>query len=352
MRKVLKRNLNSENQAAISSQDLRESFVESLDWQDDFDDNVKVRFGRGLKAVDETMISDLNETHDLDNKSDIANATNINSEFYNSSQIFHDNSSISHNWYNNISADLMNIFNVHHDAFERSTKKVQEPILMNTINIVDGDEDLEAAEQKNVNNNQTTRIRRAAASYRTFYDDVSGNEGDSDEADKSLSDHFQLSNILEDQSDSVYDGNAATNWNNDIQDFDRHSQIPRTNSRKKDKSGKKIKTNKQYSDKHAKKNISHSSSNRNRRHHTHQSDVSRNTNRADLKPKKKSKAEASSLTGRTGIQKSKTAEESLLRAGVNEEAPSEKVLYENAEDQSVSEKAIGDRRIVDRATGL
>ncbi|CAL1680491.1 unnamed protein product [Lasius platythorax] len=340
MRKVLKRNLNSENQAAISSQDLRESFVESLDWQDDFDDNVKVRFGRGLKAVDEAMISDLNETHDLDNKSDMANATNINSEFYNSSQIFHDNSSISHNWYNNISADLINIFNVHHGASERSAKKIQEPILMNTINIVDGNEDLEAAEQKYVNNNQTTRIRRAAASYRTFYDDVSGNEGDSDEADKSLSDHFQLSNILEDQSDSVYDGNAATNWNNDIH---RHSQIPRINSRKKEKSGKKI-TNKQSSDKHAKKNISHSSSNRNRRHHTHRSDVSRNTNRADLKPKKKSKAEASSLTELTGIQKSKTAEESLLRAGVNEEVPSEKVLYENAEDQSTVKPEKSDAR--------
>lgn len=347
---MLKRNVNSEKQAAINSQDLDESFVESLDWHDDFDDNVKVRLGRGLKAVDEAIISDSNKTHDQDNKSDMANIINIDSKFYNSSQIFRDNSSISHDWYNNITADLINVFNVHHDASEWSAKKNQEPILTNMIYIMNDDEDLEAAEQKYVNN-QTRRVRRAA-SYRTFYNDVSGNQDNSDETDKTLSDHFQLSNILEDQSDGVYNGYAATNLNNDIQDFDRYSQIPRTDSRKRENSKKESKKNKQPTRKHAKKHNSHPSSSRNRRHHTHRSDVSRNANRDNLKPKKKSKAEASSLTGRTRIQKSKTAEQSLLRRGVNEEAPIEKVLYENAEDQSVSEKTIGDRRVVDRATGL
>jgi len=321
-----------------------------LDWHDDFDDNVKVRLGRGLKAIDEALISDSNETPDPDNKSDVANTTNINSKLYNSSQIFRHNSSISHDWYTNKTADLINIFNDHHDVTEWSGEKNQKPIFMNTIYIVDGDKDLEAAEQKYVNN-QTTRVRRTAASYRTFYDDVSENQGDSDDVDKSLSDRFQLSNILEDQSDGVYDGYAATNLNNDVQ-FDRYSQIPRTDSRKKKISGKKNKKNKQPSEKHAKKNSSSSSSSRNRRHHTHRSDMSRNANRDDLKPKKESKIEGSSLIGRTRIQKSKTAEQDLLRAGVNEETPSEKVLYENAEDQSVSEKAIGDRRVVGRTTGL
>lgn len=339
IRKVLKRNLNSEKQAAINSQDLDESFVESL--QDDFDDNVKVRFGRGLKAVNEAIISDSNETHDQE----MTNATNINSKFHNFSQIFHDNSSVSQNWYNNISADLINLFNVHHDASERRIQatKIQEPILINTNNIADSDEDLEAAEQKYVHN-QTARIKRAAASYRTFYDDVGENLGDSDEADKSLSDHFQLPSILEDQSDSVYDEYTTTNCNDAVQDFDRYLETPRINSRKKEKFGKKIKNKQSSSQKHAKKN-SHSSPNRNRRHHTHRSDVSRNTNRDDLKPKK-SKAKASSSTGkRSRIQKSKTAEQSPHRAEVNEESPGEKVLYENAEDQSVSERTIGDRRI-------
>lgn len=340
-RKVLKRNVNSEKQAVINSQDLDESFVESLDWHDDFDDNVKVRLGRGLKAVDEAIISDSNKTHDQDNKSDMANIINIDSKLYNSSQIFRDNSSISHDWYNNITADLINVFNVHHDASEWSAKKNQEPILTNMIYIMDDDEDLEAAEQKYVNN-QTRRVRRAA-SYRTFYNNVSGNQGNSDETDKTLSDHFQLSNILEDQSDGVYNGYAATNLNNDIQDFDRYSQIPRTNSRKRENSKKKSKKNKQPTRKHAKKHNSRPSSSRNRRHHTHRSDVSRNANRDDLKPKKKSKAEASSLTGRTRIQKSKMAEQSLLR-GVNEEAPSEKVLYENAEDQSTVKPEEGNAR--------
>ncbi|XP_029172663.1 uncharacterized protein LOC114941734 [Nylanderia fulva] len=345
MRKVLKRNVNSQKQVAINSQDLVESFVESL--QDDFDDNVKVRFGRGLKAVDET-ISDSNETHDQDT----ANANNTNSKSYNSSQIFHDNSSMSHNWYNKTSADLINLFDVHDDASERriEAKKIQEPILTNTNNIVDSDEDLEAAEQKYVNN-EAARIRRAAASYRTFYDDVDENLDDSDEADKSLSDRFQLPNILGDQSDSVYDEYATTNWNDDVQNLERYSQTPRINSRKKAKSGKKMKTQQSSSQKkNARKNSSHSSSSGNRRHQkTHRSDVSRNANR-DLKPKKKSKASPSA--GKRGrIQKSKTAEQSLRRAEVNEESkvPSEKVLYENAEDRSVSERAIGDRRVgVDR----
>ncbi|XP_070169303.1 uncharacterized protein PF3D7_1120600-like [Polyergus mexicanus] len=343
-RKVLKRNVNSEKQAAINSQDLDESFVESLDWHDDFDDNdVKVRLGRGLKAVDEAIISGSNKTHDQDNKLDMTNITNINSKLYNSSQIFRDNSSISHDWYNNITADLINVFNVHRDTSEWSTKKIQEPILTNTIYIMDDDEDLEAAEQKYVNN-QTRRVRRAAASYRTFYDDVSGNQGNSYEADKTLSDHFQLSNILEDQSDGVYNEYAATNLNNDIQDFDRYSQIPRIDSRKRENSKKKSKKNKQSTRKHAKKHNSHPSSSRNKRHHTHRSDVSRNANRDNLKPKKKSKVKASSLTGRTRIQKSKTAEQGLLRRGVNEEAPSEKVLYENAEDRSTVKPEEGNAR--------
>lgn len=297
------------------------------------DDNVKVRLGRGLKAIDE------------------ANTMNINSKLYNSSHIFRHNSSISHDWYNNKTEDLINIFNDHHDVTEGSGEKNQRSILMNTIYIVDGDKDLEAAEQKYINNQ--TRVRRTsrAASYHTFYDDVSENQGDSDDVDKSLSDRFQLSNILEDQSDGVYDGYAATNLNNDVQ-FDRYSQIPRIDSKKKKISGKKNKKNKQPSEKYAKKNSSSSSSSRNRRHHTHRSDMSRDANRGDLKPKKESKIEGSSLIGRTRIQKSKTAEQDLFRAGVNEETPSEKVLYENAEDQSVSEKAIGDRRVVDRTTGL
>lgn len=320
-----------------------------MDWHDDFDDNVKVRLGRGLKAIDEALISDSNETHDSDNKSDVANTTNINSKLYNSSHIFRHNSSISHDWHNNKTEDLINIFNDHHDVTEGNGEKNQRPISMNTIYIVDDDKDLEAAEQKYVNNQ--TRVRRTAASYRTFYDDVSENQRDSDDVDKSLSDRFQLSNILEDQSDGVYDEYAATNLNNDVQ-FDRYSQIPRTDSRKKKISGKKNKKNKQPSEKHAKKNSSSSSSSRNRRHHTHRSDMSRDANRDDLKPKKESKIEGSSLIGRTRIQKSKTAEQDLFRAGVNEETPSEKVLYENAEDQSVSERAIGDRRVVDRTTGL
>lgn len=318
-----------------------------MDWHDDFDDDVKVRLGRGLKAIDEALISDSNKTHEPDNKSNVANTTNISSKLYNSLKIFRDNSSNSHDWYNNITTDLINIFNDHHDVTEWNAGKIQKPILMNTIYVMDGDKDLEAAEQKYVNNR--TRVRRTAASYSTFYDDVSGNQGDSDDVDKSLSNHFQLSNILEDQSDVYDDGYAATNLNNDVQ-FDRYSQIPRIDSRK-ETSGRKRKKGKQSSEKHAKKNNSHSSS-RNRRHHTHRSDVSENANRDDLKPKKKSKIEGSSLIGRTRIQKSKTAEQDLLRAGMNEEVPSEKVLYENAEDQSVSEKAIDDRRVVDRMTEL
>jgi len=329
---LLKRNLNFEKQVPIISQDLHESFVESLDWHDDFDDNVKVRLGRGLKAINDTIISGLNKTYDQDNKLN-DNAT--------SSQSFHDDSSMLQNWYNNTNADLFNIFNNHHDISNRSAKNVQESILMNTVNM-NGDEDLEAAEQKYVNN-QTPRIRRAV-SYRTFYDDM--NQRDFDEMDRSPDNQFHSPNILKNRFDGVYHGHEIGNWNNDIHDLDRYSKFPQINTRKKKKLGKRSKKNKHSSEKHRKKS-SHSSSSRNRRHHTHRSDMSK-VNWDDLR--QKNKVEASPLIGRTKIQKSKTAEQELFRAGMNE-APGERVLYENAEDQSVSERMIADH-IVDRATGL
>jgi hypothetical protein len=72
--------------------------------------------------------------------------------------------------------------------------------------------------------------------------------------------------------------------------------------------------------------------------------MSKNVNRSDLKPKQRNKVEAPPLIGRTRIQESKTAKQELSRAGMNE-ASGKKVLYENAEDQSVSERAIADRII-------
>lgn len=334
-----------EKQAAINSQDLHESFVESLDWHDDFDDNVKVRLGRGLKAINETVISDFNKTYDQDNKLDVANATNVNLEPTQiSSQTFHNNSSMSQQhlvWYNNTIMDLNNIFNNHHGVSNQNAKNVQESILMNTVD----DEDLEAAEQKYVNN-QTPRIKRAAVSYSAFYDDL--NQRDFDKIDKSLDNQFHSPNILKNRFDGAYHGYETGNWNSDIQDLDQYSKIPRTNMRKKGKSRKRSKKNKHSSEKHAKEGSSRSSSSRNRRHHAHRPDMSKNVNRSDLKSKQKNKAEASPLIGRTRLQKSKTAEQGLLRAGMNE-ASGKKVLYENAEIQSVSK--IADRTI-DRATGL
>nr|XP_012230904.1 PREDICTED: uncharacterized protein LOC105677102 [Linepithema humile] len=333
-RKVLKQNLNTEKQAAISSQDLHESFVESLDWHDDFDDDVKIRFGRGLKAIDETVISDSIKTRKRDNKLDVASTTNVSSKLRNSPPIFYDNSSISQDWHNNTITDLIDIFNVHHGASDQSMKKAQQPILMN----VDSDEDLEVAEQKYVNH-ETPRIKRTAPSYRAFYDDMNHNQRDFEEADENLGDSFQLPNNLEDRYDGVYDGHATPYGNNDIQDLDPYFKTTRsTNSRKKKKPGKK-----HSSDKHGKKSNLHSSSSRNRRHHTHRSDMSKNADRGGWKPKKKDKSEASSLAGHTRVQKSKTAEQGFLRAGINE-ALGEKVLYENAEDQSTVKSEEDDAR--------
>lgn len=323
--------------------------MESFDWHDDFDDNVKVRLGRGLKAINETEISDFKRTYNQDDKKNVANATNINFKSTRvSSPTFHDNSSMSQNWYNNSIKDLHNIFNNHHDVSDKSAKNVQESILTNTINM-DDDEDLEAAEQKYINN-QTPRIRRAAISYHTFYDDLNQNQRDSNEMDRSLSNQFHSPNIFKNQFDRVYHGYETGNWNSDMQDIDQYSKIPRINTRKKGTSGKKHKKNKHSSERHTKKSSSHSSSSRNRRHHAHRSDMSKDINQGDLKPKQKNKAEASPLIGRTRIQKSKTTEQGLLRAGMNE-VSGKKVLYENTENQSVSERAIADR-IIDRATGL
>ncbi|KYN12983.1 hypothetical protein ALC57_14829 [Trachymyrmex cornetzi] len=314
---LLKRNLNLEEQAAISSQDLYESFVESPYWHDDSD--VKVRLGRGLKAIDNTIISDL---------LDAENTTFL--------QTFHDNSSKSQNWDNNTITNSFNVFNNNnHDVSERRAKNVQESILMNTINM-DGD-DLEGAEQKYVNNQ--TRIRRAAVLYRTFYDNLNQNKHDYDETSRNLVNQFHSPNIVENQFDEPYDAYEIGNWNSDTQNRDRYSKIPRTNTRKKEKSGKGNKKDKHSSKKHAKKSSSHSSSNRNRRHHTQRSDMSKN--RGDLK--QKNKAEVSPLIRRTKVQKNKIAEQGLLRAKMNE-AMGEKVFYENADDQSTVKPEMDDAR--------
>jgi len=311
-----------EEQAAISSQDLYESFVESPYWHDD--SNVKVRLGRGLKAINDTIISDL---------LDAENATFL--------QTFH-NSSKSQNWHNNTIINSFNIFNNNnHDVPKQRAKNVQESILMNMVNM-DGD-DLEGAEQKYVNNQ--TRIRRAAVSYRTFYDNLNQNQHDYDEMSRNLGNQFHSPNIVENQFDEPYNGYKIGNWNSDTQNRDRYSKIPRINTRKKEKSGKENKRNKHSSKKHAKKSSSHPSSNKNRRYHIQRSDMSKN--RGNLK--QKNKAKASSLIRRTKVQKSKMAQQGLLRARMNE-ALGEKVFNENAEDQSVSERTTADR--VDRATGL
>ncbi|EGI65904.1 hypothetical protein G5I_05634 [Acromyrmex echinatior] len=310
---LLKRNLNLEEQAAISSQDLYESFVESPYWHDD--SNVKVRLGRGLKAINDTIISDL---------LDAENATFL--------QTFHDNSSTSQNWHNNTITNSFNIFNNNnHDVPERRAKNVQKSILMNMVNMDGDDRD---TEQKYINNQ--TRIRRAAISYRTFYDNLNQNQHDYDETSRNLDNQFHSSNIIENQFDEPYGGYEIENWNSDTQNRDRYSKISRIN-RKKEKLEKRNKKDKHFSKKHAKKSSSHSSSNRNRRYHIQRSDMSKNWD--NLKQKNK----ASPLIRQTKVQKSKSTEQGLLRARMNE-ALGEKVFYENVEDQSTVKPEVDDAR--------
>lgn len=319
--------------------------MESLDWHDDSDDNVKIRLGRGLKAINETIISGFNKTYDPDIK--LANANNVNFKPTRvSSQTFHDNASLSQNWHNNTIVDLYNMFNNHHNVPDQGAKNVQESILMNTVNM---DEDLEAAEQKYINN-QTPRLRRSAVSYRASYGDLNQDQRDSDEMNRSSGNQFHFPSIFKSRFDDVYHGYETGNWNSDVQDLNEYSKIPRASTRKKGKSGKKKKKNKHSSGKHAKKSSSRSSSSRNRRHHAHRSDTSKNINRSDLKWKRTNKAVASPSLGCTGIQNCKTAKQGLLRAGMSE-VSGKNVFYENTENQSVSERAIADRA-VDRATGL
>jgi len=313
-REMLKRN--SRNQAAISSQDLRESFVEPLDWHDDFDDNVKVRFGRGLKAVDDIAVQDIaNKTLARVNVSDTANAVNSYSRDSTGTH-----SSVSRDCYANATASLMHIFNV-----RRGT--------------INSDEDLEAVEQKYVKR-KTPRMKRAAASYRTFYDDVNQNQREeSDDADKKLAGRSQLPNIFENQPGGMY--KRAPNWSDDTRVLNRYSRVPQ-NPKKKEKN-KRSKRNKKKKKHMAEKRHKNGPRPSSSKHQAHRSDVSKIESRGERSSKKKNKARAFALTGRGSIQKGKTgAERGLFRAAVNED-PVERVLYENAEDRSVSERAIGDR---------
>lgn len=350
MRDALKRNtISGQQTAVISPQDLRESFVESLDWHDDLDDAAKIRLSRGLKAVDEMLITDPEKIHDLDNKSRTANVTNVNPKLGNSPRVSRNDTS--QNWQNlhdNVTADLTDILNIRHGAIDRNAEKNRE--LMNVINTDNEglEEDLEAVEQRCANR-RIPRIRRAATSYRTFYDDAISNQRDPDEADGSANGRFQLSDILE---NSLYRGYATPS---DIRDLDRYSKIPRsTGTRKKEKTGvknkKKKKKKKKYpakiSEKHTRKGSSRSSSNgqRNRRGHTHWSDTSKHDKQDGWKSKqKKNRVEAARSAGRISNQKSEMSDRGLFRAAESNEAIDERVLYENAEDR-VSKRSVTARR--------
>lgn len=311
MRDALKRNVKRQT-AAISPQDLHESFVESPDWYDDLDDNTKIRFGRGLKAVEEAPIPRTNDTSELADKS-------ANSEPRDLLRTSCNISYTSHNRYRNATADSTNVLNTHRDVSNLDIQKTEETIPIRTT------------EQKSANH-QTPRIRREASSYRAFYDDLDG----------SPVDRLRLSDVLEDQSDDF------PHWHDDV--VNRYStRLRSVDSRKQEKTGKASNNNKsQLSanilDRHAKKGRSHSSWNnrRNKGHPVHRSDMSKNGNRGDWKPKinkrrrqKESRVGMSRSSGRGSSQKSRIADQQSLRAGLNE-ALGEKVLYENAEDQSVS----------------
>lgn len=333
VRDALQRNVKRQA-AAISPQDLHESFVESPGWRDDLDDDTKVRFGRGLKAVEEVPISRANETRERADKSHVANAT--------ASSEPRDNSSTSQDRHCSATARLTNVLDAHRDvADRRNIEKTGESIPTRTID-AGGDGDLEAAEQKYANH-RTPRIRRARAAHHTFYDDLDG----------SLADRLRPSDVLEDRSDGVYRGYASSNRQDDL--FDRYSKRKRENSGKAndDHNKKKSELSANISERHTKKGSLHSSwdNRRNRaRHRAHRSDMSKNANRGDWwlskknkgrKPKE-SRAGVSRSSGRgSSSQKSRMADQESLRAGLNE-APGEKVLYENAEDQSVSVKRVGD----------
>lgn len=321
--------------AAISPQDLHESFVESPGWHDDFEDDTKVRFGRGLKAVDETLHG-ANEIHER-GKLEVVNVT---ANLEDPPSASHDNSSTFQNRYRNTTVDIINVLGTHRDVTDRGIKKTRDSILTNIINM-EGDGDLQAAEQKHVDH-PTPRIRRAAASYQGFYDD----------ADGSSADRLRFPDVFKDQSDDVHLEYATSNWHDGVSD--RYSKrLGNAASGKREEAGKAVKKRKKgqlsanISGRQAKKGNGGSQSSwnnrRNRRHRTHRSHVSKNANRGDWKLKSKNKrrkqkenrVKASHSSKRSSNQKSRMTDQESLRASLND-ASDARVLYENADDQSVS----------------
>ncbi|XP_025154069.1 uncharacterized protein LOC112588418 [Harpegnathos saltator] len=339
-RDALKRDAKRQT-AAISPQDLRESFVESLDWRDDdFDDDARVRFGRSLKAVEETPIpSGANET--------------ANSEPRDPPGASRDDLSTSQDRRCNATAGATIVLDTRRDIGDRSIDKTVESISTNTIRA----EDPEAAEQTDANQ-PTQRIRRSAASYRAFADD----------ADGSLVDRPRLRDVLEDRADGVYRGYATPNWHDDMLerystrlrsvDSGKRGKNGKANNKKKKKKKKKKEEEEEEEEeeksqlsanipqKHAKEGGGLHSSWNNRRNgerRTHRSDTLKSDDRGDWKPRKnqrrkqkENRAEASRSSGRSSSQKSRTADRGRSLDAGSTGVLGERVLYENAEDQSVS----------------
>ncbi|KAL0122472.1 hypothetical protein PUN28_007299 [Cardiocondyla obscurior] len=275
--KTHERDLNVEKRETINSQDFHESFVEPLDGHDESDNDVKIRLGRGLKAVKEKLINS-----SPDNKLDNVIDVNFNpAEF--TLQTFHGNSS------NNDTNQFL-------------------------IYVINTNQDLEAAEQKYVNN-EVSRINRALV-HRTFYDNLNRNKRNSEETDESLGNRLLSPGILGDQY-------------SDVRDTYQPTKVPRTGTRKKECPARKSEKNRRFPE----RSRSHFAS-RARRRHAHRA-VTGNLSRRDLK--RKGKTETSPSIKRAGIRKSKAAEQGLFLKSDG------KVVYESSEGQSVSERTIADR---------
>ncbi|XP_035728990.1 putative uncharacterized protein DDB_G0282499 [Vespa mandarinia] len=68
--------IDGDKRSLLESKDMHESFVEPMDRIDDFDDDIKVRLGRGLKTISDDSIK--NETFDNNNSTNVSSINNEN----------------------------------------------------------------------------------------------------------------------------------------------------------------------------------------------------------------------------------------------------------------------------------
>lgn len=280
-------NMDRGKQMVISSMDLHESFVEPLDWIDDFDKDIRVRLSRGLKAVDDTSSDPAKNVYVPSNVTKVEEST------------------------------VSRLEKTSTEVSPASTKSQTLEIAFMPP----------ASNIRDLPGRDSVRVRREIdVPYETYYDDINEHQQDSERMDynrhsknaEEIDDRLQLLNSYGDVEDvrrRLAESHTKVKGHDSLEDDDSEGNYKKVvrNTRSK-KGGKRKKKKDHYRDAYKKKRKNHGgkskypgNNHRKRRHHKKHS-VSKTKNH-EHDHKKHKKHVSKNPNHHTSVKKSKATED-------------------------------------------